>query len=1173
MSASLYLTIDGNTYDVGSFAEDHPGGAEVLRDIARRGIDASAAFASNHSGNRARALLEKMPIVASDSETSSETSSSAAAAPTLRLAATAPPRQGPLWAVGLRGFLPARDPIARCSALEPLERCAALLPTACIERDVRSRVDREASAIGALLPLLVADGPLSEGELERAHALYGYVATAYVRASRQDGGELAAIPSFLAVGWCAVSSLLGRKPMVDYADCVLHNWQRVDASNPSIEIGNVRMLLRFTGLVDEEWFFKVHVVIEAAAANAIAALREGSDLVASVTNAGIAQEERATAAAAAASGSATTPPPPTFSFPELRTTATQLLLHLNALSDSLAIVVRGYLPKMFAQDEQGHGPMCDFYMFFHRLRPFIKSWDKAYCLTVADDALAARDEAEVEAEAEAAEKQPKKQTVVTGAETATKVAKMMGVVGSGTKTHDPASPPFAAPAVPEPRHYCGPSGAMSSLLPAVDAYVGIAMTNERLARVLADFETYTPHAHRTFVEKIRSRVTVRDCVAALVHSEVLLANNGGRGTKERSSSSDMSSSSGTGSSIGAALVSAFNRVVDVVLDFRWQHFQFVTKFVIEQAGRETAGTGGSPAFTYLHQHIDDTEKAKLSLPQLLAAARAALSREQASAGERATKSLPGWTYPPLGAGGSAAANEVLDALDYRQAGASAVALPASGLALDSSDERMWVPSVERGFLPRSAPRSWAEEPLPATPPCDALIELLALIPACASFTPSTFTAEVAKRADALSSFATEAGCVKALHHLPRSQLARVRMALAWVATAYFASSPASATASFESSTLLLPATLQLPLVYAAARLKRPARLCWTDLVSLNARLPRAVTLGDAPSRGAAAAAAAAASSDNAPFSALRRGRLLCRFVAVEEEESLWLTSAEIERAAGGIVDAARDCALAVAHDEPGRLVDALAALEAAICAVIVAHARLLPKKSGRAQKTAMRRVRRLLLAGGCRCDSETDSRSGGERGSGSAGADNGLAERAVREDLALARWLYAGESPLMQTLWAVLGVSKAPSALQRQRDAALTVMPRAHRRWVEALAAPDLSLRAFIARRAAALPVHTLALLEDNLKRCLETLLRLCSRRSQVRVVVLSFLSSYVFSSHPRVFPIHSSPQLVCRYLPAVASAFRGRDFAADKAVIDASFSTSLLRSRLGGECNERGNS
>ena len=275
----IVLAIDGTHYDLTAFAADHPGGPMVLRQMMGR--DASAAFAENHSGMRARAVLGGMPVVA-DEDGSDAVRPAAAVA---ERAAGVPPDAAatlPLWSVAGRGFLPARDPIARCAALAPLERCAALLPTACIERNVKERVDRESAAITALLPLVNVRGALSDGELERAHALYGYVATAYVRASERDGRELDAVPSFLARGWCAVSALLGRKPMVDYADCVLHNWERVDASGP-IEIDNIRMLLRFTGLVDEEWFFKVHVVIEAAAANAVSALREGAEIVAGVT--------------------------------------------------------------------------------------------------------------------------------------------------------------------------------------------------------------------------------------------------------------------------------------------------------------------------------------------------------------------------------------------------------------------------------------------------------------------------------------------------------------------------------------------------------------------------------------------------------------------------------------------------------------------------------------------------------------------------------------------------------------------------------------------------------------------------------------------------------------------------------------------------------------------------
>jgi hypothetical protein len=356
------------------------------------------------------------------------------------------------------------------------------------------------------------------------------------------------------------------------------------------------------------------------------------------------------------------------------------------------------------------------------------------------------------------------------------------------------------------------------------------------------------------------------------------------------------------------------------------------------------------------------------------------------------------------------------------------------------------------------------------------------------------------------------------------------MVLAWVWTALLACDADVGDAA-EGDAAEAPRALRAALEYAARRLARPARLCWTDLISLNALLPRATPLleGAAP----------------------LPGRLLCRFVAVEEEEALWLTSAAVEGAAGDLVGAARDCALAVAGDEAERLAAALDALNDSILAVVAAHDPMVKgvKSSTRAQKTVMRRVRRLLLAGGCcaapsavvvaaRARARSISAASGDDADADDGDGSGrLASIAVTEDLALARWLYVGESPLLPTLWAVLGVQRrAASSLQVQRDAALRAMPRAHRRWVDALAAPDLSLRAFIARRAAALPVHTLALLEDHLAGCLSSLLKLCSRRSQ----------------------------LVCRYLPAIASAFRGGDFASDKAAIAASFAPSLVRRRLG---------
>jgi len=48
-----------------------------------------------------------------------------------------------------------------------------------------------------------------------------------------------------------------------------------------------------------------------------------------------------------------------------------------------------------------------------------------------------------------------------------------------------------------------------------------------------------------------------------------------------------------------------------VLDFRWRHLSYIEEYVIKPSGgmATARGTGGTPAFAYLNQHINDTEAA------------------------------------------------------------------------------------------------------------------------------------------------------------------------------------------------------------------------------------------------------------------------------------------------------------------------------------------------------------------------------------------------------------------------------------------------------------------------------------------------------------------------------------------------------------------------------------
>jgi indoleamine 2,3-dioxygenase len=133
----------------------------------------------------------------------------------------------------------------------------------------------------------------------------------------------------------------------------------------------------------------------------------------------------------------------------------------------------------------------------------------------------------------------------------------------------------------------GPSGAMSSLLPAVDAALGIKMTSQKLRQALDKFEKSMPLGHQSFLERLRDRDSIRD--------RLQMARPIGGGFDDHYE----------------ALVRSFNRCISRVLDFRWQHWQYVKNFIMKPGNLNYAvGTGGT-SFDYLQQHITDTEQARL----------------------------------------------------------------------------------------------------------------------------------------------------------------------------------------------------------------------------------------------------------------------------------------------------------------------------------------------------------------------------------------------------------------------------------------------------------------------------------------------------------------------------------------------------------------------------------
>ena len=121
-----------------------------------------------------------------------------------------------------------------------------------------------------------------------------------------------------------------------------------------------------------------------------------------------------------------------------------------------------------------------------------------------------------------------------------------------------------------------------------DAFLEISMTSPELGAMLSKFEQYMPGEHRDVLGLVK---------AHSARSYILELRDKGAEQAE-------------------TLVDHFNACVRRVLDFRWRHLSYIEEYVVKPSGMADArGTGGTPAFDYLNQHISDTEAALISLPE------------------------------------------------------------------------------------------------------------------------------------------------------------------------------------------------------------------------------------------------------------------------------------------------------------------------------------------------------------------------------------------------------------------------------------------------------------------------------------------------------------------------------------------------------------------------------
>lgn len=130
----------------------------------------------------------------------------------------------------------------------------------------------------------------------------------------------------------------------------------------------------------------------------------------------------------------------------------------------------------------------------------------------------------------------------------------------------------------------GQTGSQSSIVPAMDALMGVGHAADPLREFLDQLHIYRPPAHRRFIEDTRTASHLR----AFVED----ANDRG-------------------------LTDAYNTIIQAIADFRTRHLEYAASYINKQqraaSGNDTeVGTGGTPFMRYLKKHRDETSARLIS---------------------------------------------------------------------------------------------------------------------------------------------------------------------------------------------------------------------------------------------------------------------------------------------------------------------------------------------------------------------------------------------------------------------------------------------------------------------------------------------------------------------------------------------------------------------------------
>lgn len=130
-----------------------------------------------------------------------------------------------------------------------------------------------------------------------------------------------------------------------------------------------------------------------------------------------------------------------------------------------------------------------------------------------------------------------------------------------------------------PQQFAGETGAQSSIVPALDAFLGVGHQDDPLRPYLLDMRRYMPPQHREFIADLEGSTPVGDYVSARRDQE---------GLRE-----------------------AYNACLGWLERFRTKHLEYAAAYVFKQAQSSpanptTIGTGSTPFLPYLKKHRDET---------------------------------------------------------------------------------------------------------------------------------------------------------------------------------------------------------------------------------------------------------------------------------------------------------------------------------------------------------------------------------------------------------------------------------------------------------------------------------------------------------------------------------------------------------------------------------------